>query len=70
MLLPALHCVVTDFTQIRVGSPKRHGPQSELSSSVEARPFHGVHSPHVEVPQVLIEAHHANAPTRQIYDDR
>jgi len=22
------------------------------------------------VPQVLIEAHHANAPTRQIYDDR
>jgi len=41
----------------------------ELSSDIEAPPFAGRHSPEISVPFILMEAHHADPPTRTLYDD-
>lgn len=41
----------------------------ELSSLTAATPFTGIHTPQVSVPFVLMEAHHADEPTRQVYAD-
>lgn len=41
----------------------------ELSAQSEAPPFDGRHAPSVQVPFVLMEAHHANGPTRALYED-
>jgi hypothetical protein len=34
-----------------------------------AHPYAGRHAPQVQVPFVLLEAHHADAPTRAVYED-
>ena len=41
----------------------------EMGSTAAAHPYEGRHSPQVQVPFVLLEAHHADPPTRAIYDD-
>jgi hypothetical protein len=41
----------------------------EFGGSGNAKPFEGRHAPDVNVPLVLMEAHHADAPTRAVYDD-
>ncbi len=41
----------------------------ELSNSDLAQPFVGRHAPEVSVPFVLMEAHHADEPTRAVYED-
>lgn len=41
----------------------------ELSVNRTATPFTGSHAPQARVPFVLMEAHHADAPTRAIYED-
>ena len=41
----------------------------EMGSRIDALPFEGRHSPDVDVPLVLMEAHHADAPTQAIYED-
>ncbi|MFQ5936678.1 MAG: halocarboxylic acid dehydrogenase DehI family protein [Acidiferrobacterales bacterium] len=43
--------------------------RGEMSSKHEAPPFAGQHAPAVHVPFVLMEAHHADAPTQAIYED-
>ena len=40
-----------------------------LPAHAEASEYQGRHAPDVDVPFVLIEAHHADAPTRAVYDD-
>ena len=41
----------------------------EIGGSGNAKPFQGRHAPDVTVPLILMEAHHADAPTRAVYDD-
>lgn len=41
----------------------------EPRGSAEARRFSGRHAPDVDVPLILMEAHHADATTRAVYDD-
>lgn len=41
----------------------------EMSEQSDAPPFAGRHAPQVEVPFVLMEAHHADAPTRALYEE-
>lgn len=41
----------------------------ELSGSGSAPPYAGRHAPEISVPLVLMEAHHADAPTQAIYAD-
>lgn len=41
----------------------------ELDDNDGAEPFGARHAPDVSVPLVLMEAHHADAPTQAIYDD-
>lgn len=41
----------------------------ELEGGDTALPFEGRHAPDVSVPFLLMEAHHADAPTRAVYDD-
>ena len=41
----------------------------EMGDRTDAPPFEGRHAPDVGVPLVLMETHHADAPTRAIYDD-
>jgi len=41
----------------------------EMSKGRQAEPFEGRHAPDVEVPFVLMEAHHADVPTRALYED-
>lgn len=41
----------------------------ELSDETEVSAFDGRHAPDVSVPFLLMEAHHADAPTREVYDD-
>ncbi|TAL84530.1 MAG: hypothetical protein EPN69_15070 [Rhodanobacter sp.] len=41
----------------------------ELAASRDTPPFGGRHAPGVSVPFVLMERHHADDPTRRIYDD-
>jgi hypothetical protein len=41
----------------------------ELSEAREAPVFAGRHAPEVSVPFLLMEAHHADPPTRALYDD-
>ncbi|MEX0960188.1 MAG: hypothetical protein WDZ63_12940 [Burkholderiales bacterium] len=41
----------------------------EMSSRVEAEPYAGRHAPAVDVPLVLMEAHHAETGTRAVYGD-
>ncbi len=41
----------------------------EMSTEREALPFDGRHAPPVQVPFVLMEAHHADGPTRALYED-
>ncbi|MDD9877636.1 MAG: hypothetical protein OXR84_09380 [Magnetovibrio sp.] len=43
--------------------------EGEMSGGGEAEPYDGRHVPDVDVPFVLIEAHHADAPTRSTYED-
>ncbi len=40
-----------------------------MSEEREAPAFTGRHAPDVQVPFVLMEAHHADAPTRAVYED-
>ncbi len=40
-----------------------------LPAHAEAPEYQGRHAPDIDVPFVLIEAHHADAPTRAVYDD-
>lgn len=40
-----------------------------LGSGAEVKPFGGRHAPEVTAPFVLMERHHADAPTRAVYDD-
>jgi hypothetical protein len=40
-----------------------------LPKQSESAEFLGRHAPDVDVPFILIEAHHADPPTRQVYDD-
>lgn len=41
----------------------------EMRAQREALPVAGRHAPQVQVPFVLMEAHHADGPTRALYDD-
>lgn len=41
----------------------------EMSAAREAPKFTGRHAPDVRVPFLLMEAHHADAPTRAVYED-
>jgi hypothetical protein len=41
----------------------------EMAGAGEAPVYEGRHAPEVSVPFVLMEAHHADAPTRAVYDD-
>ncbi|MDH3593331.1 MAG: halocarboxylic acid dehydrogenase DehI family protein [Rhodospirillales bacterium] len=41
----------------------------EMAGIGEAPAYEGRHAPKVSVPFVLMEAHHADAPTRAVYDD-
>lgn len=41
----------------------------EMSKEHSAPPFTGGHAPAVQVPFVLMEAHHADAPTRALYEE-
>jgi len=41
----------------------------ELTGDGDANPFEGRHAPDAAVPFVLLEAHHADPPTRAIYED-
>ncbi|MFN0041513.1 MAG: halocarboxylic acid dehydrogenase DehI family protein [Burkholderiales bacterium] len=41
----------------------------EMGEGIDALPFEGRHAPDVSVPLVLMEIHHADAPTRALYDD-
>ena len=41
----------------------------EMSDRIDALPFEGRHAPDVQVPLVLMEIHHADAPTRARYED-
>ena len=41
----------------------------DMAGEGEAAPFEGRHAPDVEVPLVLMEAHHADRPTREVYED-
>lgn len=41
----------------------------EMSAAREAPAFAGRHAPDIHVPFVLMEAHHADAPTRAVYED-
>ncbi len=41
----------------------------DLAGKASAEPFTGRHAPEVSVPLVLMEAHHADAPTQAIYAD-
>lgn len=45
------------------------GHELEGPEGLDARPFDGRHAPRVDVPLVLMEAHHADAPTRALYVD-
>lgn len=41
----------------------------EVGADAPAPPFEGRHAPEVDVPFVLMERHHADAPTQAVYDD-
>lgn len=41
----------------------------ELGEGGTPPPFKGRHAPDIKVPFVLVEAHHADAPTRAVYED-
>jgi hypothetical protein len=41
----------------------------EMGDRTDARPFEGRHAPDMQVPLVLMEIHHADTPTRAIYED-
>ncbi len=41
----------------------------EIAGEDPATPFEGRHAPAVDVPFLLMEAHHADPPTRAVYDD-
>ncbi|MBE0615954.1 MAG: hypothetical protein IH604_19975 [Burkholderiales bacterium] len=41
----------------------------EIGGTAAAHPYEGRHAPQVQVPFVLLEAHHADAPTRAVYED-
>jgi len=41
----------------------------EMAGAGEAAAYEGRHAPEVSVPFVLMEAHHADAPTRAVYED-
>jgi len=43
--------------------------QNFLPGAAPAEPSSGRHAPGLDVPFVLIEAHHADAPTRAVYED-
>jgi hypothetical protein len=42
---------------------------NDMADGGSAPPFAGRHAPDVTVPFVLMEAHHADAPTRAVYED-
>ena len=42
---------------------------AEMNGKIDALPFEGRHAPDVRVPLVLMETHHADAPTRALYED-
>lgn len=41
----------------------------DMGDRIDAPPFEGRHAPDVQVPLVLMEIHHADTPTRAIYED-
>ena len=40
----------------------------DMAGGADADPFDGRHAPDVQVPFILMEAHHADAPTRAVYE--
>jgi hypothetical protein len=45
------------------------GDMQGSGDRVDAAPYEGRHAPDTDVPLVLMEAHHADPPTREIYED-
>ncbi|MGA9535583.1 MAG: hypothetical protein WBR24_06710 [Desulfobacterales bacterium] len=41
----------------------------DMAADTEAEPFNGRHAPSVKVPFLLMEYHHADEPTRAVYED-
>ena len=41
----------------------------DIKGAADAEPFEGRHAPDVEVPFMLLEPHHADEPTRAVYED-
>ena len=41
----------------------------DMSGSGDAEPFKGKHAPDITVPFILMESHHADEPTRVVYED-
>jgi hypothetical protein len=41
----------------------------EMGDGIDTPPFEGRHAPDVQVPLVLMEIHHADTPTRAVYED-
>ena len=41
----------------------------DMAGGAAAEPFAGSHAPDFEVPFLLMEAHHADLPTREVYED-
>ena len=41
----------------------------DMQGDVDAKPFEGRHAPDVQVPFMLMEPHHADEPTRSVYED-
>ena len=41
----------------------------DMAGGADAEPFIGRHAPDIAVPFMLLEYHHADAPTRAVYDD-
>lgn len=41
----------------------------DMAGGAEAEPFAGRHAPEINVPFILMEAHHADEPTRAVYAD-
>jgi hypothetical protein len=59
-----------NFPYVIIAAITRHLLEGgEMSGASEAPAFEGRHAPDVSVPFLLMEAHHADPPTRALYDD-
>jgi hypothetical protein len=41
----------------------------DMGGEIDADPWRGAHAPELQVPFLLMEAHHVDVPTREVYDD-